>query len=340
MRSVVAGCECPRGIRRLRAVGRRNHECEQCSQATAPCPAQAAPPVHAVETNPVGEFRHAKVSALSATDRMPFWAVALLWLAVNLAFWGWWLHQTEHSTPWLYWAETIALFYQTTLLPTVFWRFVRKMKRPVEVKPPADMRVAMITLCVPSSESLDVIEGQLAALTNVDYPHDSWILDEGASEEVRALADKHGVNYFTRRGIEAWNQPAPPFQAKTARRPGAAAPVDAPRTIVTSAASSTPTNARAAARLQPPPSAGSDNRRSCDTNSSPSQVLARGIVARVSSCPPGSLIKRWLASRLPRLAAADRRRPRLVHGISPSRSIVSGSLRYSCALTIIPASSC
>jgi len=166
-------------------------------------------------TTPVAEFRHSKVSALSRTDRVRYWAVGLLWLAVNLAFWGWWLRQTEHSTPWLYWAETIALFYQTTLLPTVFWRFVRKMKRPVEVTPPADMRVAMITLCVPSSESLDVIEGQLVALTDVDYPHDSWILDEGASDEVRALADKHGVDYFTRRGVEAWNQPAPPFQAKT-----------------------------------------------------------------------------------------------------------------------------
>ena len=152
---------------------------------------------------------------LSSTDRMRFWAVGLLWLAVNLAFWGWWLHQTNHSTAWLYWAETIALFYQTTLLPTVFWRFVRKMKRPVEIEPPADMRVAMITLCVPSSESLDVIGGQLVGLRNVDYPHDSWILDEGGSDDVRALAERHGVNYFTRHGIEAWNQPAPPFQAKT-----------------------------------------------------------------------------------------------------------------------------
>ena len=168
-----------------------------------------------VALEPVPEFRHSKVSVLSATDRVRFWAVGLLWLAVNVAFWGWWLRHTGSSTAWLYWAETIALFYQTTLLPTVFWRFVRKMKRPVEVEPLVGMRVAMITLCVPSSESLDVIEGQLVALRNVEYPHDSWILDEGGSDEVRALADEHGVNYFTRGGVEAWNQPAPPFQAKT-----------------------------------------------------------------------------------------------------------------------------
>ena len=196
MPSAVAGWERPRDIRRLRAALRRN-------------------PQRPLAREPVEEFRHSSVSALSPTDRMRFWAVGLLWLAVNLAFWGWWLHQTGRSTAWLYWAETVALFYQTTLLPTVFWRFVRKMKRPVEVEAPADMRVAMITLCVPSSESVDVIEGQLIALRSVEYPHDSWILDEGASDEVRALALKHGVSYFTRRGVEAWNQPAPPFQAKT-----------------------------------------------------------------------------------------------------------------------------
>lgn len=201
MRSVAAGRERPRGIRRLRTVGRANRKCEHGNAAATRGPADA--------------FRHVKVSALSPIDRARFWAVALLWLAVNLAFWGWWLRQIDGSTGWLYWAETTALFYQTTLLPTVFWRFVGRMKRPVEVEPSADVRVALITLCVPSSESLDVIEGQLVALGKVDYSHDSWILDEGASDEVRALADRHGVNYFTRHGIEAWNQPAPPFQAKT-----------------------------------------------------------------------------------------------------------------------------
>jgi cellulose synthase (UDP-forming) len=162
-----------------------------------------------------GGFRHSNVSALTRTDRLRYWAVALLWVAVNLSFWSWWLHQRAYGTPWLYWAETVALFYQTTLLPTVFWRFVGKMKRPAEVQPPPDVRVAVITLCVPAHESLEVIGKQLEALRGVRYPHDSWILDEGASAEVRALAQQRGVGYFSRRGVERWNRPRPPFQAKT-----------------------------------------------------------------------------------------------------------------------------
>jgi cellulose synthase (UDP-forming) len=143
------------------------------------------------------------------------WGVALLWLAVNVDFWTWWLGHRAHATSSLYWVETLALFYQTTLLPTVFWRFVARMRRPVEVPARADMRVAMITLCVPTHESLDVIEAQLDALRNVTYPHDSWILDEGGSAEVRRLAAMYGVRYFSRKGVEWFNQPTPPFQAAT-----------------------------------------------------------------------------------------------------------------------------
>jgi cellulose synthase (UDP-forming) len=73
----------------------------------------------------------------------------------------------------------------------------------------------MITLCVPSHESASVIRDQLAALVGVSYPHDSWILDEGNSPEVRALAAEWGVRYFSRRGVALWNQKAPPFQRST-----------------------------------------------------------------------------------------------------------------------------
>ena len=220
MRSHVTerASERSRRTTRLRALRQRGRRTEHVPASVGPHRpatrgALAEPELRARGTT--AEFRHANVSALTPKDRVRLWAVALLWLAVNVSFWAWWLQQTANNNPWLYWAETVALFYQTTLLPTVFWRFVSKMKRPVEVKPRAGMRVALITPCVPASESLEVIREQLEALVGVSYPHDSWILDEGDSGEVRALAQEYGVRYFTRRGIERWNQPAPPFQAKT-----------------------------------------------------------------------------------------------------------------------------
>jgi cellulose synthase (UDP-forming) len=147
--------------------------------------------------------------------RLAWSAIALVWAGVTASFWTWWLRHAGTGTPWLFWPQTLALAYQTTALPTFYLYYVSKMRRPVELPPRPDVRVAMITLCVPGHESIDVIRGQLEALRGVTYPHDSWVLDEGDDPGVRALAEELGVRYFTRRGVARWNEPCPPFQAKT-----------------------------------------------------------------------------------------------------------------------------
>jgi cellulose synthase (UDP-forming) len=152
---------------------------------------------------------------VTGSARLWWWVIALGWVGVTASFWMWWLRQSSGGTAWLFWPQTAALLYSTTLLPTFFFYFVYRMRRPSDVAPAAGKRVAMITLCVPGHESLDVIRGQLEALQNVTYPHDSWVLDEGGSPEVRALADELGVRYFTRGGVPRWNEPRPPFQKKT-----------------------------------------------------------------------------------------------------------------------------
>ncbi|HVA88589.1 MAG TPA: glycosyltransferase family 2 protein, partial [Chloroflexota bacterium] len=49
----------------------------------------------------------------------------------------------------------------------------------------------------------------------VTYPHESWVLDEEADLRVARLCDRYGVRHFSRRDIPKWNQPGPPYQAKT-----------------------------------------------------------------------------------------------------------------------------
>jgi cellulose synthase (UDP-forming) len=161
------------------------------------------------------EFRHSSEPVLTRSQLVVFCALAVLWAASAASFWMWWIGRAAHGATWLFWLQTAALGYHTTLLPSFYWYFVGRMRRPVEVAAPAGMSVSMITLCVPAHESLQVIREQLEALAAVDYPHDSWVLDEGGSPDVEALAQECGVRYFTRRGVERWNQPAPPFQAKT-----------------------------------------------------------------------------------------------------------------------------
>jgi cellulose synthase (UDP-forming) len=162
-----------------------------------------------------GLRRKASVSSLSRLQRATHLALGVLWVMINFQFWSWWIPRAQGGEPWLAITVSAALAYQASLLPTMFWWFLAQMRRPLHRRPPRGLRVAMITLCVPSFESLDVIEGQLRALRAVRYPHDSWILDEEDSLAVRELAARYGIRYFTRAGIDRWNQPQPPHQRKT-----------------------------------------------------------------------------------------------------------------------------
>lgn len=171
-------------------------------------------PLRSPEPDP-GIRGQASVSALTRAQRARHLGLGVLWAVVNVQFWTWWLSRAQEGDPWLAVTVSAALAYQLCLLPTIFWWFLGRMRRPVHRRPPHKLPVAMVTLCVPSFESLEVIEDQLRALRAVHYPHHSWILDEENSPLVRALARRYGVLYFSRMGIERWNQPGPPHQRKT-----------------------------------------------------------------------------------------------------------------------------
>ena len=151
-----------------------------------------------------------------STGRRVVWVLlGVLWLVVIVRFWWFWTRPTYRGDLALYIPATLAFAYLMTGLPTLFWFYVGRMRRPVPVAAPRGLSVAVITLCVPSHESIDVIERQLRAITAVRYPHDSWVLDEGGDAEVERLAHSLGVRYFTRKGVARWNEPGPPFQART-----------------------------------------------------------------------------------------------------------------------------
>jgi len=140
---------------------------------------------------------------------LPIWITSLLWM------WGWWLG-SSYTRFWpLFIPLTLALLYEFALLPSSLLYFVFKAKRPQRRIAAKNQKVAVISLCVPAMESLDIVENQLQAMAAITYPHDSWILDEGNSPAIKALAKRYGVKHFSRRGIKAYNQPHPPFQMKT-----------------------------------------------------------------------------------------------------------------------------
>ncbi|MBA3723684.1 MAG: glycosyltransferase [Candidatus Levybacteria bacterium] len=49
-----------------------------------------------------------------------------------------------------------------------------------------------------ANEAIKVVEKTLINVIAMDYPHKTYILDDGHSDEVKALAEKHGAHYISR----------------------------------------------------------------------------------------------------------------------------------------------
>ncbi|MEU3395147.1 glycosyltransferase family 2 protein [Streptomyces filamentosus] len=88
---------------------------------------------------------------------------------------------------------------------------------PVPVYPEKGTRVAFLTTYVPGKEPLAMVRGTLEAA--VRLRHDGtlhvWLLDEGDSDEAKALCAELGVHHFTRSGVPEWNRKKGPHKART-----------------------------------------------------------------------------------------------------------------------------
>jgi cellulose synthase (UDP-forming) len=95
------------------------------------------------------------------------------------------------------------------------WLALPYMRRPVLKKPRPGLRVAAVTTCVPSLEPPELIETTLRALLALDYPHDTWLLDEGNSMAMLELCQDLGVRHFSRSGLAHYQQESGEFAART-----------------------------------------------------------------------------------------------------------------------------
>jgi cellulose synthase (UDP-forming) len=94
----------------------------------------------------------------------------------------------------------------------VCWRIEPRHARN---QPQPGLRVAFITTFVPGAEGIGMLARTLASMTAADYPHDTWVLDEGDDPVVQALCTRLGVRHFSRHGIVSLNTEGGRFAAST-----------------------------------------------------------------------------------------------------------------------------
>lgn len=95
------------------------------------------------------------------------------------------------------------------------WGSLPLMRVPEPMAPPAGWRVAAVTTFVPGLESVAMLRRTVTAMVAMDYPHDTWVLDEGDDAQIRRLCEELGARYFTRRGIDRYNSDGGEFAARS-----------------------------------------------------------------------------------------------------------------------------
>lgn len=92
------------------------------------------------------------------------------------------------------------------------WFLLPAMKQPQPVPARRGWKVGVATTHVPGPESLEMLERTLRALVALDYPHETWVLDEGERLYVRSLCARLGARYFSRASKPEYRTDRGPFQ--------------------------------------------------------------------------------------------------------------------------------
>lgn len=174
--------------------------------------------------NSTAPFVLEKVPAMGLFERILYGLIVATGIFLTLLFGFWWfssshvpknfIGRTHYLDIALFIVLSYIVWYQ--VINEVFlWTVGLVMKHPISVKPEENKRVAFLTAYVPEKEPLEVLEKALKAMKRVEYPHDTWVLDEGNSNEVKALCKRIGVHHYTRFGKRRFNRPSGKYKAKT-----------------------------------------------------------------------------------------------------------------------------
>lgn len=122
-------------------------------------------------------------------------AVALAFVIVGIWYLNWRIPTLAPDAPifsgLLYGAELFG-FVSALLHIFMTWRLTVR-------EPPPCTEGLSVDVFVPTyNEPVDIVRKTLLAAKHMDYPHETWLLDDGNRQEMRALAEYLGIHYLAR----------------------------------------------------------------------------------------------------------------------------------------------
>ena len=93
------------------------------------------------------------------------------------------------------------------------WFLLPLMRKPRPMAPKVGWKVAVVTTVVPSAEPIEMLCETVKAMIGMDYPHDTWVLDEENDEQVKALCRQLGAKHFSRKNLPQYQALAGAFRS-------------------------------------------------------------------------------------------------------------------------------
>ena len=126
-----------------------------------------------------------------------------------------WINDIDKSQP----NAIFPILVGTLLIQLMLWEWrwfsLALMRVPRAIPAASGWRIAVAVTFVPGAESTEMLEETVKALIEIDYPHDTWVLDEGEDAEVRDLCLRHGARHFSRRHMPQYQTESGPFKSRT-----------------------------------------------------------------------------------------------------------------------------
>jgi len=172
-----------------------------------------------------GARRGFKMAGMDRRQRIQFFALLFIGLGVTAAFGIWWFEPHHiaqnfggafHLFDYVLFVVLTYIVWHQIVMELFAWYVAAHVKEPDRSIVPEDgLRVAYCTAFVPGAEPYSILERTLEAMVGVDYPHDTWLLDEGDDAEAKAICKRHGVHHYSRKGKDEFNTDSGRFVRKT-----------------------------------------------------------------------------------------------------------------------------
>ncbi|HEX6125954.1 MAG TPA: glycosyltransferase family 2 protein [Pyrinomonadaceae bacterium] len=116
--------------------------------------------------------------------------------------------------PFTFWFISL-IFAGKLLISQSRWWLLPFMAAPIPRPPSSGLRVGVATTFVAGAESIEMLEESVSAMMAMDYPHDTWVLDEEDSPEVRRLCSRLGAMHFSRKDLAHYQAESGKYQRRS-----------------------------------------------------------------------------------------------------------------------------